>query len=53
MDFMGVINYLKRNERKHSICFVLITGIYYTQYKRVNLGDLIDETLGLFERYGM
>jgi hypothetical protein len=26
--------------------------IYYTQYKRVNLGDLIDETLELMERHG-
>jgi len=26
--------------------------IYYTQYKRVNLGDLINETLQLFERFG-
>lgn len=27
-------------------------GIYYSQYKRQNLGDLIDETLELLETYG-
>ena len=27
-------------------------GIYYSQFKRENLGDLIDETLELFETYG-
>ena len=27
-------------------------GIYYSQFKRENLGDLIDETLSLFEKYG-
>lgn len=26
--------------------------IYYAQHKRMNLGDLIEETLELFERYG-
>ena len=27
-------------------------GIYYSQYRRENLGDLIDETLGLLEKHG-
>ena len=27
-------------------------GIYYSQFKRENLGDLIDETLGLMEQHG-